>query len=267
MSPWTWTMSRSHVKRAFDHCVEDYARHRPGYPESVFEVLSERAGPPAGRLAGDVGAGTGIFASALAAQGWRVVAVEPSEAMLRGTKRVADQTSADYGRLFPVCATAEATALAARSVALVTAAQAFHWFNPPYALAEVARILEPGGLLALTWNNRDADRSAFVFAFEGLVARYDPTYRREYRQQDWAAKIASAGAFEPARYDCFDHLWRLSADEFIGFTRSVSYIRNTLSAEQRPLFEDDLRQLIHNHFAGDRCQIPLRTDLWTARRK
>jgi SAM-dependent methyltransferase len=266
------------VKRAFDHCAEDYARYRPPYAVGVFELLDRHATRKLGRVAADVGAGTGIFARSLAAHGWSVVAIEPSLAMLRQVwlggsppRPICDLALPRYpnseGRIVRLCATAEQTALANASVALVTAAQAFHWFNPPHALAEFARILKPGGWLALTWNNRDATKSAFVEQYEQLIVRYNPAYEREYREQDWPAKIAENGAFEPATHRCFDHLWRLPSESFVGFSRSVSYIRNVLSRAQQPYFESELRELLRRHFAETECHIPLRTDLWTARRR
>ena len=257
-------MARLKPKKAFEHCATDYARYRPSYPAAVFDVLTDEAGAGAGRWAADVGAGTGIFSRLLADRGWRVLAVEPTETMLARAANGAGKANISIAR---VCGTAEVTGVADASVALVTAAQAFHWFNPPYALAEFARILKPGGVLALTWNNRDASRSPFVAAYETLIARYNPAYHREYRRQDWAGKIAQAGAFESARYDRFDHAWRLPAERFVGFSRSVSYIRNVLSREDRPRFEADLRELIREHFGGNDCAVPLRTDLWTARRR
>jgi SAM-dependent methyltransferase len=256
-------LSRLKPKSAFDHCAAEYARYRPGYPVGVFQVLEGTAGAPAGRLAADVGAGTGIFSRLLSARGWRVVAVDPSEAML---KRLSADESRTARRSLPVCATAEATGLAASMMMLVTAAQAFHWFNPPYALAEFARILQPGGVLALVWNNRDPARSRFVTEYEALISRYNPAYQREYRQQDWPAKIAATQTFEPAHYHWFDHTWQVSAEGFVGCTRSVSYIRNVLSRQERPRFEQDLRQLLRTEFGHGPCLIPLRTDMWTARR-
>ncbi len=246
------------VKNAFDHCVDDYSRYRPSYPAEALDILAEKMASRAVCRVADVGAGTGIFARLLAARGWNVVAVEPSFAML---SRVGDPA------VLTLCAAAEATGLGDRSVDMVTAAQAFHWFNPPFALSEFARVLRPGGVLAMCWNNRDATRSAFVGAYESLIAHYNTRYEREYRVQDWPGKIATVGAFEPAEYHRVEHVWRLSADAFVGFSRSVSYIRNVLPREQMPRFEDDLRALMAEHFGEDDCAVPLRTDLWTARRR
>ncbi len=52
----------------------------------------------------------------------------------------------------------------------------------------------------------------------------------------------------------------------MGFSRSVSYVRNVLSSDARRRFEDDLRAEINRHFGNEPCEIPLRTEMWTARR-
>ncbi|MFQ5489880.1 MAG: class I SAM-dependent methyltransferase [Phycisphaerae bacterium] len=259
-------MAVTRPKPAFDHCADDYSQYRPTYPDGVLDLIAERAGPPAGRWAADVGAGTGIFTRLLARGGWRVLAVEPSLSMLGRFESPGDDRQS-HPPIERLCASAEATALKPASISLVTAAQAFHWFNPPYALAEFARILEPGGLLMLLWNNRDDTTSPFARDYETLIAQYNPAYQHEYRRQDWPAKIAKQGDFEPARPAGFAHTWQLTADAFIGFTRSTSYIRNVLSAEQRPRFENDVRSLIQRHFGDGLCEIPMNTQLWTARRR
>jgi len=256
---------RARFKRAFDHCATDYAQHRPAYPKEVFDLLAGMAGPPTERLCADIGAGTGIFSRALVDNGWRVVAIDPSAAMLSEVNESRQPDTAGYG-IARICATAEATPLRTASVDLVTAAQSFHWFNPPYALAEFARVLSPSGTLAILWNNRDADRSPVVEQFEQLVARYNRKYDREYRVQDWAQKIAACGAFDRAHHHRFQHTWRLSAEALVGFTRSVSYIRNVIPTSQRPKFERDLLDLVERHFGPDDCRIPLNTDIWTARK-
>jgi SAM-dependent methyltransferase len=252
------------VKRAFETCVEDYARHRPGYPAELIEWLGKQVGHT-GRAA-DIGAGTGIFTRMLAAAGWRVTAVEPSAEML---KCVLDGMAGaeTRSRIAQVCASAEATGLSSGAFDLVTAAQAFHWFNPPIALREFARILRPGGVQALLWNNRDFDNSPFVREYEHLIRRFNPSYEREYRDQDWTSKIEETGLFSPAAHKQFQLEWCITIDGIIGFSRSVSYIRNVLSREALVEFEKELRALATSHFGGGPVRMPLKTDLWWATKR
>lgn len=56
-------------------------------------------------------------------------------------------------------------------------------------------------------------------------------------------------------------------EDFIGFARSCSYIRNVLSRTDLPRFEQDLRRLIETNFGGDWCQAPIRTEMWAATRR
>ena len=96
----------------------------------------------------------------MASSGWRVTAVEPGKPMLDVLARPRHRSQ---GLLVSsVQATAEATGLDSESADLVTAAQAFHWFDKDRALPGGARILKPGGGLALFWNVRDAERSPFL---------------------------------------------------------------------------------------------------------
>jgi len=247
-------------KRAFDHCAADYAVGRPGYPDAVMDALSARVGRAAGRLALDVGAGTGIFSQRLRRAGWRVVMVDSSAAMLG---RAAGDAG---GAAVRVCAMAERLPMGDSSVSLVSAAQAFHWFNPPYALAEFGRVLHSGGWLVLVWNNRDAERSGFVRDYEAVIRRFVPTYRREYRKQDWAAKIEATGLLGDVDVRRLDHEWEVSAETFLRYTRSVSYVRNVLARERVGAFERAVEGVFRAHFGNGLGCVAMTTELWTARR-
>ncbi len=212
----------------------------------------------------DVGAGTGLFARGLIERGYQVIAVEPSLSMLR---KLAGSASDSNARLRPLCAAAERTGLADASMHLITCAQSFHWFNPAFALAEFGRVLRPGGALVLTWNNRDGRASVLVAKFEELVRKYNPAYDVGYRRQAWGAQIDAGGLFEPTRYVELEWNWKRSTEEFIGFTRSVSYIRNVISRERIGVFEEELRGILDRHGDGGSVCIPMRTDCWSAIRR
>ena len=96
----------------------------------------------------DLAAGTGKLTRALAALGHRVTAVEPLPEMIEHLHAAVPAVTTIEG-------TAEAIPVSAGSFDVVTVAQAFHWFDQLVALAEIGRIMRPGGTLGLIWNTRD----------------------------------------------------------------------------------------------------------------
>jgi SAM-dependent methyltransferase len=131
--------------RSFGPVADAYHRGRPSFPvEAVRWLVGEQ---PATVL--ELGAGTGKLTAVLVELGHDVHATEPDPAMLKVLQRhLPDVPTSESG--------AEEIPLPDRSVDVVVAAQSFHWFDHDVALPEIARVLRPGGYLALTWNNRDA---------------------------------------------------------------------------------------------------------------
>src|ERR1700712_1163347 len=153
---------------SFGQNVADYERGRPGYPDAAIEWMLAQAvvgsspfgSSPFGTKPApasaehplavvDVGAGTGKFTASLVTRGLTVTAVEPDEVMRQ-------TLSGKFPSVVALSGTAESMPLADASADLVTFAQAWHWVDVPAASAEVARVLRPGGSLALVWNIRDS---------------------------------------------------------------------------------------------------------------
>jgi SAM-dependent methyltransferase len=156
----------------FSDRVADYARHRPGYPRALADWLRESLGVEPGRRVADIGAGTGIATRMWLDAGHDVVAVEPNHAM----REAGIAALAGEPRLRWIAGTAEATGLGDAGVDLVSAAQAFHWFDPARTRAEWARILRPGGLAVVFWNSREPARSPLVAGCEALLHEYGRDY-------------------------------------------------------------------------------------------
>lgn len=134
------------LAKSFENIGEEYDRYRPGFPSAAAaDIIPIRAGTVL-----DLGAGTGKFTELLIAHADRVIAVEPSIAMLEvlRAKMPAVETH---------IAGAESIPLPEGSIDVVTVAQAFHWFDRDAACAEIARVLVPGGTLGLLWNHSDPD--------------------------------------------------------------------------------------------------------------
>ena len=137
--------------RSFDGVADAYRRARPSYPAGAVAWVLESA---PGRRVVDLAAGTGKLTEVLVAAGAEVVAVEPLDGMRAGLALTVPGVPALAG-------TAERIPLPDASADAVFVAQAFHWFDGPRALAEIARVLVPGGVIGLLWNLRD-ERVAWV---------------------------------------------------------------------------------------------------------
>jgi SAM-dependent methyltransferase len=135
---------RAELAASFAREADAYERARPGYPADA--VLGLAGETPCDVV--DLGAGTGKLTRSLAALGHHVVAVEPLAEML-------EQMRAAVPGVTGVVGTAESLPLPYGSADVVACAQAFHWFDQEPAVVEIARVLRPGGRIALVWNVRD----------------------------------------------------------------------------------------------------------------
>jgi ubiquinone/menaquinone biosynthesis C-methylase UbiE len=177
--------------RSFDLVADAYDRARPSYPDEAVTRLLAAVGHDGPRIdAVELGAGTGLLTERLLAHGCSVVATDPSEAMLQRLRRRAPAAHA-------VAAAAEQIPVPTRSADLVVAAQAFHWFDADRVLRETARVLRPGGQLAVVWNSRD-ERIPWVKRLGRIIG----TNVREERGDPTAA-IDETGMFESVERTTF----------------------------------------------------------------
>ncbi|WP_040167067.1 class I SAM-dependent methyltransferase [Microbacterium gorillae] len=135
------TPSRSELAASFAATGEAYDRYRPGFPDAAVDLFADDDV----HAALDLGAGTGKLTERLQGRVAELTAVEPAESMLAVLRRKLPNVTALLG-------TAEDIPVADASQDLVAVAQAFHWFDTERAAAEIARVLRPGGVLALLWN-------------------------------------------------------------------------------------------------------------------
>ncbi len=177
-------MERDATKR-FSGRAAAYARARPSYPTGVLDVLRAECGLAPGAVACDLGSGTGIFARLLLEMGATVYAVEPNDDM----RATAEAELGAMPGFRSVAGRAEATTLDDASVDLVTAAQAFHWFDVLATRREVARILRPRGCAALVWNDRDTSSTPFHAELEALLVARCPAYRELQGKSDVPASF------------------------------------------------------------------------------
>lgn len=170
----------------FSDRVADYVRFRPGYPPETLDLLRDAVGLTTQSVVADIGSGTGISTELLLRSGAEVYGVEPNDPM----RAAAEAQLAANPRFHSVRGTAEATTLAAGSIDVVAAAQAFHWFDRDRTRAEFTRILRPGGYVVLLWNSRHVDTTPLLRGYEALLRQYATDYDAVNHQNIDAAAVA-----------------------------------------------------------------------------
>ncbi len=232
----------------FSDRAGDYAAGRPSYPAAVLDVLFDGLGDPASAVVVDLGAGTGISARLLASRGARVLALEPNRAMREAAE--------PDPRVEWLAAGAERTGLDEASVDLVTAFQAFHWFDHDEALREMVRILRPGGRAAVVYNERD-EHDPFTAAYGDLVRRYQ-TDQTERRRADGLAAFAAYPAWVGgARRTEFPNPHQLDRAGVLARARSTSYLPKSGPAADELVAALD--ELVARHGRGGRVTLAMRT--------
>ena len=199
--------------RGFSRSADAYERARPDYPPEAVAWLAERLGLRPGRTVVDLAAGTGKLTRALATTGAEVVAVEPLDEMRARIGPAAAQSLAG---------TAEAIPLPDASADAVTVAQAFHWFDGPAALAEIHRVLRPGGALALVWNRRPLDDPVHA-AIERIIAPHRGD-APAHRSGAWRAAFEETTLFGPLEERTFRHSRPHDADALADRVGSTSFV-------------------------------------------
>jgi ubiquinone/menaquinone biosynthesis C-methylase UbiE len=168
-------MAWDEQRMSFGAIAETYDSYRPDWPAATAAWLTgtEEGGPLVGRSQTegldvlDLGAGTGKLTRPLVEAGLRVTAVDPSEGMLGVLHSSFPQVRALIG-------TGEAVPVDDASVDVITVAQAWHWLRQPEAALECARVVRPGGLLAIAWHRRTSENAAWMGELDVLTeAPYD----------------------------------------------------------------------------------------------
>jgi ubiquinone/menaquinone biosynthesis C-methylase UbiE len=209
--------------RGFGAGAAAYESARPGYPDPAIALLADAVGIGGETEVCDLAAGTGKLTRRLLELGARVTAVEPIEAMRSQAEAAAPGATHLDG-------TAESIPLEDGSVDVVTVAQAFHWFDAPAALAEIARVLRTDGRLAILWNERD-ESTAWVAEMSRIIRWHERTVSR-YQHTDWAEVVGASGHFTALHEQVFAWEQPLTRELLADRVRSISYIATMPTVER-----------------------------------
>lgn len=240
-----WSAERG---RSFGGVADVYAATRPEYPpEAIVWVAGANC-----REVLDLGAGTGKLTAGLVAAGWSVTAVEPLLDML---ERLPAPSS---GR---VAGAAERIPLVDRCMDAVFVGQAFHWFRPEEAIAEIARVLRPAGRLGLMWNMLDVS-VGWVAELADILHERVPAMDTVSRRIPFDSPL-----FSGLQTRQFAHPGqRFDLPKLLDLVRSRSYIV-TLPAKDHAAVLERVTRLVREHGDLDsrtEFTVPYVTDVWRA---
>jgi ubiquinone/menaquinone biosynthesis C-methylase UbiE len=249
-------IGRRNPTTRFTDRVENYVKYRPGYPDALREALVRDVGLSAGSRVADIGSGTGISTDLLRQIGCEVYAIEPNAAM-RGA---AESRFAHDPHVHSIDGRAEATTLPDASMDTVTAGQSFHWFDREAARREFARILKPGGQVALFWNVRWLDGSPFANAYEQLLEEFGTDYKEvSNREMDDEELRAFFGEVYHTR--TFPHAQTFDFEAVRGRLLSSSYAPGPNHPKHDAML-DVLRRLFDAAQEDGRVRLPYKTELY-----
>jgi SAM-dependent methyltransferase len=257
----------SSVER-FSNRVENYVKYRPTYPPEILGVFRSEIGLNKETIVADVGSGPGILTRLFLENGNITFGVEPNDAMRQASQTILK----DFPNFRSVNGTAEATTLPDASVDIITAAQAFHWFDPEATKVEFRRILKPGGWVALIWNMRQLDSTPFLREYEQFILDNAVDYE-EVRHERVAGPLPdsparSAGSSDkakmagdlvnffdgPFRTASFDNVQVFDFEGLKGRLFSSSYMPAEDNAAGERI-EKELRAIFNKHSEDGRIKV------------
>jgi SAM-dependent methyltransferase len=235
----------------FTRTVENYVKYRPSYPFAIVEFLQQACQLTNTAVIADVASGTGFLAEIFLKNGNPVIGIEPNADM----RAAGQHFLRNYPRFTSVSATAEATTLESHSVDMITAGQAFHWFDPEKSRQEFARILKPDGWVILAWNIA-RNKTPFMAAYEKIWLNYlaPPATSIETDRQAIEAKLQRWYAPGILNFESFDNSQVVDYAGLRGRVLSSSYS----PAPEHPRYTSmltELETIFHTHQAQGKVTI------------
>lgn len=241
----------------FGRAAEDYARHRAGFPNELFERLARfEVGVHEQRIL-DLGTGTGTLARGFAKRGCRVTGIDIAPELVEQAKSLDRdaRVSIEY-----LVGEAERTGLPPASFDGLSAGQSWHWFKRAKAAREARRLLVPGGWLLLAHFDWLPLPGTVVADTEELILRYNDRWDLAGATglyPDWLTDVRVAG-FESVESFSFDLDVPYTHEGWRGRVRASSGVGASMSRGNVIRFDEKLRTLLLERHPQEPMLVPHR---------
>ena len=240
----------------FTNQADAYQRSRPAYPEELLDLLIADGHLRHGDPVADFGAGTGIMTRMLIKRGFVVSAIEPTDSM---------RSRAGVPESHWVAGTFEQSLLETASQRWAIAAQAFHWADPSRALPEIRRVLQPGCLFTVLWNNRAKAENDIVSWTEAAIRRHVPDFDEAYCNRPWKETLESTGDFTFVIRRTVSHAIPMSRERFLQLWKSHNRLTTIAGPIRFAAFFEELSGHLER-LSIDLINVRYDCESWSARR-
>lgn len=230
--------TRHYQRTLFDGVAELYETSRRGYPDAMIDFVVSTAALGAGSQVLEVGCGTGQLTECLARYLPGVTAIDIGPAMIAAARRRLAGSPVSFQVV-----SFEDFAAPDASFDLIASGTAFHWVDPEVKFSKPARLLRPGGWLALLGTEEVYD-DPFGSVLDGMwAARSEAS---TWTRPAYAELIAAAGLFgDPVeRIDAQRTV--LPADVVIGVENTRAVVLSW-PEDVRRSFTAELRHHLRSH--------------------
>ena len=243
--------------QTFNEQAALYDASRPRYPKALFDSLVEQTALGSSANVLEVGCGTGIATLPLAARGFKITAVDPSEDMLA----IARDSLGDHPGVDFIAKKFEEAEVPSKAFDLVFAATALHWINPAQRFQKSHEVLKAGGSLAIVMSNHlsgdedDPFNQASAPIFEEYLAPEDRLDDKDPNRAsvlfdgqtvaDVTPPIVDEALFKPTWFEVLEHSVDYSAIGYAGLLSTFSPVR-AMKTPKREAFLKAIYQLINS---------------------
>ncbi|MEJ2614579.1 MAG: class I SAM-dependent methyltransferase [Ignavibacteriaceae bacterium] len=242
-------------KERFSNRVENYIKYRPGYPKEIITFLSEEINFNSFWIVADIGSGTGILSKLFLDNGNFVFCVEPNNEM----RKAGEQQLSNYTHFKSINGSSENTVLETSSIDLISAGQAFHWFDVQKSREEFKRILKKKGYVSLICNNRKTTTSKFLREYENLLINFSVDYKL-VDHKNVNEKILS-GFFNSYELKTFSNYQIFNFEELKGRLLSSSYAPMPEQSGYKQMIER-LKRIFNQNKIDGKVKIEYDTELY-----
>lgn len=236
-----------HGAERYSSKTDDYAKYRPSFPSEIVDFLYTNDIINGASVIADIGSGTGRFTRLLLDKGNLVYGVEQNNEM----RKKAEVLLSHYSNFISVAGSAENTSLADRSIGLITAAQAFHWFNKEKCISEFRRIIKADGKVFIIWDDLVCDYNDFSIEFGSTLAAF-----RNVESENMGRRLSRTemidGLFKDNKYEklTFTHELYQNFDSIKGGASSASFTPKPEEGNYEP-FIQELQKVFNKYQNND----------------